>query len=256
MRQNMIEDLIDIHLNGDIDLKKIEKEDYYILYSEIVPDIDYNYAYLKNNNVDIEDVIKRVKEDFKLLNRKPTIYILSNIMNDKLKSKNLEINHIDTWMVLDKIVEFKTNLNIEYNRLKKEELSDFCDTFMINFSSDDPNEPYQGLDEGYRITFTDNYNSHDGYKSIYYCGKIDGKIICTAMGIYKNKSIILYAGSVNKELRGKGIFKEFLNYIVNDLKKEEITNICLQTEKGYYPEKLYSKIGFNEVLQGTFYNIL
>ena len=39
------------------------------------------------------------------------------------------------------------------------------------------------------------------------------------------------------------------------LKGMNIDNICLQTEKGYYPEKLYKKIGFKEILEGTFYNI-
>jgi len=251
----MIDKLIDIHLNGDIDLNRIVKDDYDILYSDIVDDVDYNYAFLKNKNVDIEEVINRIKEDFKLLNRKPTIYILSSIMSNSLKSDNLEVNHIDTWMVLDVIKKYSTNSNIEYSRLTKSDLNEFVDTFMINFSSDDSNEPYQGLDEGYRKTFTDNFESHDGFNSIYYSGKLNNKIVCTVMGIYKGDSIILYAGSVNKDLRGRGIFKEFLNYIVKDLNSVGINNICLQTEKGYYPEKLYSRVGFKEVLQGTFYNI-
>lgn len=251
----MLDNLIDIHLNGDIDLKRIIKDDYDILYSDIVPDIDYNYAFLKNNKVNIKDLLDKIKQDFKLLNRKPAIYILSNIMNDNLKSNNLEINHIDTWMVLDKLVEFNINSNIEYSHLSKDELDEWVNAFMNNFSSDDPNEPYQGLDEGYRITFSDNYESHDGFNSIYYKAKLNNKIVATCMGIYKDNSIILYAGSVDKKLRGKGIFKEFLNYIIKDLKDNKIDNICLQTEKGYYPEKLYSKIGFKEIIQGTFYNI-
>ena len=251
----MLDKLIDIHLNGDIDLHRVVKDDYDLLYSTIVPDIDYNYAFIKTSNVDIDDVIKRIKDDFKSLNRKPSIYVLSSIIDEEIKHDNLEINHIDTWMVLDNIEKYTTDLNIKYSRLKREDLREFVDTFMVNFSSDDPNEPYQGLDEGYRTTFTDNFESHDGFNSIYYCGKINNKMICTTLGIYKGDSIILYAGSVNKDLRGKGIFKEFLNYIVSDLKARGIKNICLQTEKGYYPEKLYSKIGFYEVLRGTFYNI-
>ena len=247
----MIEKLIDIHLNGDIDLHRIEKEDYDILYSDIVPDIDYNYAFLKNKNANINEVIENIKKDFKLLNRKPALYILS----DTIDSTNLEIDHTDTWMILDNIMDYKTNLNIKYDHVSEAELKDFVDAFMINFSSDDPSEPYQKLDEGYKVTFTDNFKSHDGFNSIYYSGKINNEIVCTTMGIYKDKSIILYAGSVKKELRGKGIFKEFLNYIVKDLKSMKIDNICLQTEKGYYPEKLYSKMGFKEILQGTFYNI-
>ena len=252
---NVVDKLIDIHLNGDIDLKRIAKDDYDILYCDHVLDIDYNYAFLKNNNVNIEDLLENIKKDLKKLNRKPAIYILSNIMSDNLKTNNLEINHTDTWMILDTILDFTTNLNVEYSRLAKDDLEEFIETFMNNFANDDPNEPYQGLAEGYRKTFSDNYKSHDGFKSIYYVGKLNNKIICTTMGIYKDDSIILYAGSVNKELRGKGIFKEFLNYIVKDLQIIGITNICLQTEKGYYPERLYFKMGFKEVLQGTFYNI-
>ena len=129
----MLDKLIDIHLNGDIDLQRIEKDDYDILYSNIVPDVDYNYAFLKNNKVNIDDVINRIKEDFKSLKRKPSIYVLSNIIPDEIESNNLELNHVDTWMVLDNINEYTTDLNIEYSRLKKEELSKFVDAFMINF---------------------------------------------------------------------------------------------------------------------------
>lgn len=246
----MIGKLIDIHLNGDIDLKRIIKDDYDILYSEIVPDIDYNYAFLKNGN-NIDYTLKQIKKDLLGLNRRPVVYVLSNINNNL----DLEIDHIDTWMILDEIKEYKTDLDIKYSRLSKDDLNEFVDAFMVNFSSDDPNEPYQELDEGYRKTFTDNFESHNGFNSVYYCGKLNNKIVCTTMGIYKDNSIILYAGSVDKNLRGKGIFKEFLNYIVKDLKQMNIDNICLQTEKGYYPEKLYSKVGFKEILQGIFYII-
>ena len=71
----------------------------------------------------------------------------------------------------------------------------------------------------------------------------------------ENYVILLYSGSVNKELRGKGLFKEFLNYIISELRKLGIKNICLQTEQGYYPEKLYTKIGFKKVALGRCYNI-
>ena len=71
----------------------------------------------------------------------------------------------------------------------------------------------------------------------------------------ENYDILLYSGSVNEELRGKGLFKEFLNYIISELRKLGIKNICLQTEQGYYPEKLYTKMGFKEVALGRCYNI-
>lgn len=49
----MIDKLIDIHLRGDVCIKRIEKENYDILHSDIVPDNNYNYVFLKNNNVSL-----------------------------------------------------------------------------------------------------------------------------------------------------------------------------------------------------------
>ena len=80
-----------------------------------------------------------------------------------LNAKESFIEKLDTWMILDEIKEYKTDLDIEYSRLSKDDLNEFVNTFMVNFSSDDPNEPYQGLDEGYRKAFTDNFESHNGF---------------------------------------------------------------------------------------------
>lgn len=251
----MIDKLIDIHLSGDACIKRTEKENYDILHSDIVPDNNYNYVFLKNNNVNLDTILDEAINDLKEYNVDPSIYVLSTVINDEIKSDRLELDHTDVWMVLNDIKPYKLDFDVTYENLKEEDLNEFVDTFMINFSSDDPNEPYQTLHEGYKRVITDNFNDHNGFKTVYYVGKINNKIVCTTLGIYKDDSIILYSGSVNKELRGKGIFKEFLNYIISELRKLGIKNICLQTEQGYYPEKLYTKMGFKEVALGRCYNI-
>jgi len=251
----MLNKFINIHLNGDACISRVEKDDYDILHSNIVPDNNYNYVFLKNKNIDFDNVLNNAIEDLKKYNASPSIYVLSNVIENELSSDRLELDHTDVWMVLTDIKPYTSDFNIHYEQLKEEDLNEFVDVFMENYSSDDPNEPYQTLHEGYKRVIIDNFNDHNGFKTIYFVGKIDNKIVCTALGIYQEDYVILYSGSVNKELRGKGIFKEFLNYIVDELHKFGINNICCQTEQGYYPEKLYTKMGFKEVALGRCYNI-
>ena len=46
-----------------------------------------------------------------------------------------------------------------------------------------------------------------------------------------------------------------MSYIINELKNLNIKEVCLQTEKGYYPEEIYKKMGFKEKLLGKVYKI-
>lgn len=44
-----------------------------------------------------------------------------------------------------------------------------------------------------------------------------------------------------------------MSYIINDLKNKGIKEVCLQTEKGFYTEKVYKSMGFKEKMLGKAY---
>lgn len=44
-----------------------------------------------------------------------------------------------------------------------------------------------------------------------------------------------------------------MSYIINDLKNKGIKEVCLQTEKGFYTEKVYKNMRFKEKMLGKTY---
>ena len=83
-----MEELIDIHLNNGLYVaSKILNKDYDIYYSDIIDDEYWNFAYIKNNNINLDKVFIDIKNKMEKLNRDPIVYITSNIMNEGLEKQ-------------------------------------------------------------------------------------------------------------------------------------------------------------------------
>lgn len=44
-----------------------------------------------------------------------------------------------------------------------------------------------------------------------------------------------------------------MSYIINDLRRIGINQVCLQTERGFYTEQVYKNMGFKEKMIGEAY---
>ena len=51
----------------------------------------------------------------------------------------------------------------------------------------------------------------------------------------------------------KGVCKQTISEIINDLRELGIEIACALTEKGFYTEQVYKNMGFKEVLLGRAY---
>lgn len=123
---------------------------------------------------------------------------------------------------------------------------------MDGFSSDDLSDPYGTLPEEYRDIYWLKFMDKN-YHKLEYCGKYQGKMIATANVWYKGDTAIIYTVSTHKKYQKQGICKKLMSYMVKDLRKLGIKIVCVQTEKGFYTEKVYGKMGFREVMLGKVY---
>lgn len=78
-------------------------------------------------------------------------------------------------------------------------------------------------------------------------------MIATANTWYKGDSAIIYSVSTQKKYQKQGICKKMMSYIIKDLYKLGVKTICVQTEKGFYTEKVYQNMGFQEIMLGKVY---
>ncbi len=249
-----MEDMIKLHLNGNLQLffsNTIQNKNYDIYYNNIIDDEYWNYAYIKNNQVDLRKIIQDIKSKMKEINRKPVIYITSNIMNEKLKydieKLNLKLLYTDSWMFLDnidKLGTYKSSVDFSIHKVNENLQAKFVQAVMDGFSEDNPEDPYNNLPEGYRISLERSFkNDNDGkIKMINYIGIKNSEPISTATVIFSQPRAVMYNITTSKKYKNKGVCKQMMFHIINDLNKLNIKQICLQTEKGYYTRRCLCEI--------------
>ena len=262
--KNYLEDLIDIHINGQLHLyasNVIEKGNYKIVLSDLIDDQYWNYAYLKNGSTNLNQVWEYIKEDMKKNSREPVIYVTSNRCNKELEQKikdiNLECLYTDVWMTIEDLENFKdykSKLNLKVTRVGEDLKSKFVQAIMDGFSGDNPDDPYESLSEGYKIALEQSMEKNDSqYKIINYAGIFNEEVIATATVLYKGNKAIIYNITTNKKFQKQGVCKQMMSEIIEDLNEIGIQIVCLQTEQGFYTEQVYKNMGFQEVMIGRAY---
>lgn len=260
---DQINDLIDIHINGQLELYEsniIEKDNYDILLSDLIDDQYWNFAYSKNIT-DLNKVWKNIKCDMEKHNRQPVIYITSNVYNkelqEKIKENNLKVLYTDVWMTIEDLnsfKEYKSKVNFKISRVDENLKSKFIQAIMDGFAGDNPDEPYESLSDGYRVALEKSMEkSESKYKVINYVGLYNKDAISTATVLYKDKKAIIYNVTTNKNYQKQGVCKQTMSEIINDLKKIKIETVCVLTEQGFYTEQVYKNMGFKEVMLGKAY---
>lgn len=255
-------DLIDIHLHGKLYLTDvILKDEYDVCYSNNVDDEYWNFAYLKSNKVSLKETFENIKADMQKLNRNPVVYITSNIIDAKLSEEigraNLKLLYTDVWMTLEKFEQFKfckSKIDFTTYRVDESLKDEFIEAVMNGFAGNNPEDPYESLSNGYKVALKESFDKNDSeYKIMHYLGKREQESISTATVQYKNQKAIIYNVTTNKLYQKNGVCKQMMSEIIQDLKKMNINEICVQTESGYYTEQVYKKMGFKEIFVGRAY---
>ena len=71
--------------------------------------------------------------------------------------------------------------------------------------------------------------------------------------MYEKEIAYIYNVTTDINYRKMGICKKLMSYIFKRLTNLEIDVVVLQTEVGFYPEKIYKSMGFKELFKGVKY---
>lgn len=71
--------------------------------------------------------------------------------------------------------------------------------------------------------------------------------------MYEKEIAYIYNVTTNVDYRKKGICKQLMLYVFKRLVEIGIDEVVLQTERGFYPEKIYKSMGFREIFRGIKY---
>ena len=132
-------------------------------------------------------------------------------------------------------------------------MNEFADYVISCYKTDEEDDPYGELDEGYSLCYKNYKQVYDDIESEFYYIKVDDKIVGTTQSVYNNKICGIYSLALKKEYRNKCIGKEALKEQLKICSQKNINVAYLQTELGFYPNKMYKKFGFKDLCVVYYY---
>lgn len=239
----------------------IEKPSYKLAHSYFVKDYDCNYVIDLMDRENFSEIEKNVELDMKRIDA-TTCYIITPISNiyqkrdsifnsNKYKQVSKEV-----WQVFENFnnidnIDSKCNLNVKLEKTTNMKM--LADITEKAFNTGNPVDPYAKLDSGYRKIYENYKGTSPRYNRDFYFIKADEKIVGVTMGVYDDRIYGIYGLAILKEYRGKGIGTECLKQQLKICNKKNKKMAFLQTEEGYYPAKLYRKIGFKDICTAYYY---
>lgn len=206
------------------------------------------------SKAEFEEVWKKNRKIMLTSNRTPSIYITpnSNIITNykEILPSYMKIESEEIWMLFNdfrnlKSCENLTGLKITIN--SNSNLNDFTNVFMDSYEEVSEEDPYGKMPNYYRTAILNYKDKNDIYQKSFYTILIKNLAVGCALTVIKdNIALIGFVGTL-KEYRNKGICKSLMINILNNLKDKNIEFAYLQTEQGFLPEKLYTKLGFETV---------
>lgn len=255
MEKDFIKILSDFYYISTLGLysdKKIDFENYSLLYSNKVKDIDCNYAFnlIANTKNDFYDLFRSIKSNMESLNRTPTFaiipiqeYLYSN--KEEVLFNDFKIVSKEVWQIFDdfqNINTIKTNCNLQIELEDTTDFEKFGRELFESFKGDEK-DPYNGLELGYIDAYK---KCNSKLENHFYFIKYNKETVGTVATVNNDTFFDIHGLAIKKKYRKKGIGKEVIKQLLNVcMNKNKIAFI--QTEEGYYPANVYRNIGFKDI---------
>lgn len=243
--------------------EKSKRFDYDRFTIMFIEDFDDDYLNLainlkaKNSKEFDEDFIK-IKEIMNQNKRKASVFINNDVLLDTVdfSSKGLEISDDSVWLMIDNlknVINYKSDININIFKIRKQEEQDYPYIVNDGFTKNSEEDPYDGLSKSVIEAIKRSCYMNDKFTTEHYIARYNDKIVGTITIMYEKEIAYIYNVTTNINYRKKGICKELMSYVLRRLAEIGINEAVLQTEAGFYPEKIYKKMGFKEIFRGVKY---
>lgn len=190
--------------------------------------------------------------------RKVSIFINNNDLLNTIdfKSKGLEVSDNSVWLIKDKLSEFiitESSIPVNILRINKEEEKYYSKIVERGFLANSKDDPYDGLSESVIEAINRSCYINNIFITEHYVAKYQEKIVGTITIMYEKEFAYIYNVTTDVNYRKMGICKKLMSHIFKRLTEIGIDVVVLQTEVGFYPEKIYKSMGFKELFKGVKY---
>ena len=227
-----------------------------VVYSDMIKDHFSNY--IQMDSTTRGNFYTEWKENRKKLiarDRKATLYVFPNTNlydnREKYLKDNFKLESEEVWQIYDNFedvenIETKCSLNIRLE--KTNDMNLYADINDKGFNTNDKDDPYGSLDTEYKKVFLKYKNTNNiNYKQEFYIVYNEDIPVGAITLTYNNFIMGIYGLTILREYRKQGIGKDILKQVLILAKNKNLKLAFLQTEHGYYPAKMYSKIGFKDL---------
>lgn len=228
---------------------KKDSNNYILCTSKVMDDFFWNIAYIKNK-IDKKFLID-LEEEFKLINRTPSIYIGRNDLNYNenktiLLSNDYTLNNTDVYMLLENQVDIDITTDIKIVENEKE-YNDFMKVLSSAYNdvieNADENVYADAVTECYYKAVKNTLNSKEHIHIIVYDNNIP---VSVATLNYING-----VGGINNVGTAQGYWnrgygKQLMTYLIKLFKDLGGDMLTLSTEHHSKNQQFYEKLGFKE----------
>ena len=240
--------------------KRLDYDRFTILLLEEFDDDYLNLAInLKAKNAkEFDEDFAKIKQIMNQNKRKVSVWIHNSqlLQTVNFKEKGLEISDNSVWLMKENLKDFekfKSEIPIHISKVNKEEEKDYPYIVNQGFAKNNEQDPYDGLSESVMEAIKRSFFVDSKFTTEHYIAKYHEQIVGTMTIMYEKEIAYIYNVTTNTEYRKKGICKQLMSHIGKRLIQLGIDKVVLQTEAGFYPEKIYKNMGFKEILRGIQY---
>jgi len=137
--------------------------------------------------------------------------------------------------------------NFIVKKIDRDIVNECVDVFIDTFTKEPWYDVYESKDKV--VKYFNNYLDNNCFLG-YVC-LLDEKVVAMSIGMKKSsiEGMEYYIDEfcISYKLQGKGIGSKFMKYIKEDIQKQELNGMLLNTKKNYPAYKFYLKNGFKQI---------
>ena len=267
-KMNLITKLARFNIDSNIGIcitKNKEYEKFKIVYSNTITDFYYNYIHSMNayNKLETIELLNKAENIInEQYNRELCVTVLpidGYIYNkrDEVFDQNIyECISNEVWQIyidFENVQNIVTNCNLNISLEKTTDMELFSNVMFDCYATGNDDDPYGDLDLAYKEAYKNFKKSSNQFEYEFYIIKNKNEIIGIVEDVYDNEIFGIYCLAIKSSYRNKGIGKEVIKQLLQRCKDINKEIAFLQTEKGFYPEQIYNKLGFKEICTEYYY---
>lgn len=242
-----------------------EYEKLKIVYSNTISDFYYNYIHSikASNNAEAIELLKKAENIInEQINREFCVAVLPTDgyifdKRDEVFDPNIyECVSNEVWQIytdFENVQNIVTNCNLKISIEKTTDMELFSYEMYDSYVTGYDDDPYGDLDLAYKEAYKNYKKSTDRIEHDFYIIKNENEVIGIVEDAYDEEIFGIYCLAIKSSYRNKGIGKEVIKQLLQRCKEMNKKVAFLQTEKGFYPEQIYNKLGFKEICTEYYY---